>query len=219
MTAKKVIVITGYEPFGGDTYNPSMELAKNLDGKEYKDYIFRYATIPVNRKQCLKAVEKALSDFSPSIMICTGLAGGHSAIAVERAALNVTDFPIPDNEGYVSLNEAIDPEGPAAYFSTLPIRAIVKKIREAGVPAYVSNSAGTFCCNMVMYGLLNYIAKHSLPIRAGFIHVPFTPEMAADKMELFPTMDLTTMTKALETAAMTTVDYETDISLLCGAVS
>ena len=104
------------------------------DQLEYKDYIFRYATIPVNRKQCLKAVEKALSDFSPSIMIYTSLAGGRSAIAVERAALNVTDFPIPDNEGYVSLNEAIDPEGPAAYFSTLPIRAIVKKIREAGVP-------------------------------------------------------------------------------------
>lgn len=219
MEEKKVVLITGYEPFGGDTYNPSLELAKLLDGTQYKGYVFRHAKIPVNRKGCVSAMVEAIELYHPKIVVCTGLAGGRAAVGVERVAINVTDFPIPDNEGYVSLNEVIDPDGPAAYFSTLPIRAIVKQVRESGIPAYVSNTAGTFCCNMVMYGTLNYIKKNNLSIRAGFVHVPFTPEMVADKEEMMPTMTLETMTKATEVVANAIIDYEQDIVMPCGSVS
>lgn len=219
MEEKKVVLITGYEPFGGDTYNPSLEVARRLAGMEYGDYVFRHAEIPVNRKKCVPAMIEAIEKYHPEIVVCTGLAGGRTAVGVERVAINVTDFPIPDNEGYISLNEIIDPDGPAAYFSTLPIRAIVKQVREAGIPAYVSNTAGTFCCNMVMYGTLNYLAKNNLAVRAGFVHVPFTPEMVAEKDEIIPTMALETIQKAIETVAIAIIDHKEDIVMSCGAVS
>lgn len=212
----KNILITGYEPFGGDAFNPSLELAKALNGSVYKDYSFVYAQAPVNRHLCIPTVEKAIADFQPSIVICTGLAYGRAAISVERIAINVADFPFPDNEGYLALNEPIDPEGPAAYFSTLPIRRIQEDVRAAGIPIFVSNTAGTYCCNMQMYGVLNYIAKNRLPVRAGMMHVPYTPEMALSKDYRMPSMALESMILAVRIAAQTTADHTDDISVICG---
>lgn len=213
----KNILISGYEPFGGDTFNPSLALAKELSETTYKDYCFKYVEIPVSHERAIKTMTGAIDHFSPSIIICTGLAYERAAVSVERIAINVTDFPFPDMDGYLSLNEVIDPDGPAAIFSTLPIRRIQKAVREAGVPIYVSNSAGTYCCNMLMYGTLDYIRKNRLPIKAGMMHVPYTPEMVTEKDFKMPSMSLSDMKKAVYTAAITAADNETDDnSIICG---
>ena len=157
--------------------------------------------------------------MTASIVIGVGLADNRPGVCVERVAVNVADFPIRDNEGYLALNETLDPGGPVAYLSTLPIRACVSELREAGLPAQVSNTAGNFCCNMVMYSALNYIAKHKLNARAGFVHVPYTPEMVAKKAEQLSTMSFENMKRAVEVVAKASVDYEQDISLVCGACS
>lgn len=216
---KKVILLIGSAPFGGDPTNPTYELAKLLNGTVYKDYVFRSASFPVSRRQCIPAVEAAIEQWNPSIVIGVGLADNRPGVCVERVAVNVADFPIRDNEGYLALNEILDPDGPVAYLSTLPIRACVSELREAGLPAQVSNTAGNFCCNMVMYSALNYIAKHKLNARAGFVHVPYTPEMVAKKAEQLSTMSFENMKRAVEVVAKASVDYEQDISLVCGACS
>lgn len=219
MENSKVILVIGSAPFGGDPTNPTYELAKLLNGTEYKGYVFRSAAFPVSRKQCMAAVEAEIEKWNPAVVIGVGLADNRAMACLERAALNVADFPIPDNDGYLALNEPLDEEGPAAYFSTLPIRACVKALREAGIPARVSNTAGNFCCNLTMYAALNYIAKHGLDARAGFIHVPYTPEMAAAKSDPLPTMSFETMKRAVELAAKAAVDNAQDISMVCGACS
>ncbi|MCD7835826.1 MAG: pyroglutamyl-peptidase I [Lachnospiraceae bacterium] len=214
--AQKTILITGYEPFGGDTFNPSLALAEKLDGENYKAYEFNCVKIPVNRHLCIPTIERAIEKYQPEIVICTGLAYGRAGISIERIAINVADFPWPDNEGYLALNEAIDEKGPAAYWSTLPIRAIMNNIREAGVPAYISNSAGTYCCNLLMYGVLNYISGHNLNIKAGMMHVPYTPEMAIEKDFTMPTMSLENMVKAVRTAAIAAIETDKDDKVICG---
>lgn len=219
MENNKIILIIGSAPFGGDPINPTYELAKLLNGTEYKGYVFRGASFPVSRKRCMAAVEAEIDRWKPSIVIGVGLADNRAGACLERVALNVADFPIADNDGYIALNEPLDQEGPAAYFSTLPIRACVKTLREAGIPACVSNTAGNFCCNLTMYSALNYIAKQGMETRAGFIHVPYTPEMAASKEEAIPTMSFETMKRAVEIAAKAAVDYPEDISMICGACS
>ena len=210
------ILITGYEPFGGDTFNPSLALAEALNGCQYKDFTFQYATIPVNRHLCIPTMEKAIDCYNPELIICTGLAYGRAAISIERVAINTADFPWPDNEGYLALNESIDPDGPAAYFSSLPIRSIMLALHKNSIPAYISNSAGTYCCNLLMYGTLNYIAKHHLPIRAGMMHVPYTPDMTIAKDPSMPSMSLDLMIRAVRTAAVTTAETTEDASVICG---
>jgi len=213
----KKILISGYEPFGGDTFNPSLALAEELKGTVYKEYEFDYVMIPVSRSRAIKTMIDAIERVSPEIIICTGLAYERAGISVERVAINVADFPFPDMDGYLALNETIDEEGPAAYFSSLPVRRIQKEVRKEGIPIFVSNSAGTYCCNMLMYGTLNYIKKNNLSIRAGMMHVPYTPEMVVDKDFKMPSMSLELMKKAVYTAAITTVDnLEDDYSIVCG---
>ncbi len=213
----KKILISGYEPFGGDTFNPSLALAETLKGRIYRDYEFDYVMIPVSRKRAIKTMIDAIEEKTPDVVICTGLAYERAGVSVERVAINVADFPFEDMDGYLALNETIDQEGPTAYFSTLPIRRIREAVRAEGIPIFVSNSAGTYCCNMLMYGTLNYIKKNNLPIKAGMMHVPYTPEMVTDKDFKMPSMSLDLMVKAVYTAAKTTVDFEEDDnSVICG---
>lgn len=220
MPEKKVVLVTGFEPFGGDTFNPSLETAKSIDGTTYKDYVICGVGMPNNRSQCIGALERAIEEFKPEIVIPTGLAWGRSAISVERVGINVVDYPVPDNEGYMALNEPIDPEGPDAYFATVPIRAMVKAIRDAGIPAYVSNTAGTHNCNIMLYSALHYIARNKLPMRAGMIHLPFTPQQVAEKQaDNLPSLPLDLMVKAVEEAAKAAIDNQVDIELVCGAVN
>lgn len=219
MGEKKTILVIGSAPFGGDPTNPTYELAKLLQGTEYQGYVFQSASFPVSRRLCIPSVEEAMEQYKPEIIIGVGLADNRTGVCLERVALNVADFPIPDNEGYLALNEPLDPDGPAAYFSTLPIRACVKELREAGIPAAVSNTAGNFCCNMVLYSALHYIARYGWNTRAGFVHVPYTPEMVSKKAISMPTMAFETMKRAVELVAKTCVDTSEDISLVCGSCS
>lgn len=219
MEEKKVVLIIGSEPFGGDPVNPTYEIGKLLNGTVYKDYVFRNAGFPVNRKRCFEAVEAEIVKWRPSIVIGVGLADNRTGVCLERVAINVADFPIPDNDGYLALNEPLDPEGPAAYFSTLPIRACLKRLRDAGIPSSISSTAGTFCCNMTMYTALHCIAKCQMSARAGFIHVPYTPEMIAGKDLQQSSMSFEIMKRAVELTAKAAIDNETDISLICGSCS
>lgn len=213
----KNILITGYEPFGEDTFNPSLEVAKKLNGTRFNDYLFRYQEIPVSRKRLPEAIIGAIKKWEPEIIICTGLAYERACISIERVAINVTDFPFPDMDGYLSLNESIDANGPAAYFSTLPIRRILTEIQKEKIPAYISNSAGTYCCNMLMYTVLNYIKKENLPTRAGMIHVPYTPEMVIHKGFHVPSLSIELMEKAIYIAAITTLNHKEDQKdVICG---
>lgn len=220
MKATKTILIIGSEPFGGDPTNPTYEAAKLLNGTVYKDYVFRAAAFPVNRKKLIAHVESEIEKHNADIVIGCGLADNRVAVCLERIAVNLADFPIADNEGYYALNETLDPTGPAAYFSTLPIRACVKALNEAGIPAFVSNTAGNFCCNMTMYTALNYFAKNRIEgARAGFIHVPYTLEMLAGKGTRQASISFETLRRAIEIAAKAVIDNETDIKMICGACS
>lgn len=219
MENNNVILVIGSAPFGGDPTNPTYELAKLLNGTEYQGYVFRSASFPVSRRQCMPAVEAEIEKWNPSLIIGVGLADNRTGVCLERVAINVADFPIADNDGYLALNETLDQNGPVGYFSTLPIRACVKELQASGIPASVSNTAGNFCCNMVMYTALNYIAKHGLAARAGFVHVPYTPEMVAGKPEKQSSMSFEMMKRAVELVGKTAVDYPEDISMVCGVCS
>ncbi|AYO29542.1 pyroglutamyl-peptidase I [Biomaibacter acetigenes] len=215
----KIILLTGFEPFGGDSINPSLEIAKNLQGKDFDGFIVKALEVPVRDTKCLNVMENAIKEYQPSVIISVGLAWGRSAISLERIGINTRDYPIPDNDGQQPINQPIDPEGPAAYFSTLPIRAIVKELRDSGIPAYISNTAGTYLCNQVMYGTLNYITKNQLPIKSGFIHIPYLSSQIAQKGEIIPSLPFETLVNSIEIAIKTSIRQQEDILLIAGAVN
>jgi pyroglutamyl-peptidase len=153
----------------------------------------------------------------PSIVICLGQAGGRSHLSVERGAINLDDARVEDNAGSRPIDEPIAVTGPAAYFATLPIKAMVQAMRAAGVPAEVSNSAGTFVCNHVMYGVLHYVASMAPGTRAGFIHVPYSEEQVLDKPAI-AAMSVATMVKGIEAAIAAAVTHEADVKLEGGTL-
>lgn len=205
------ILVTGFEPFGGESVNPSWEIARALDGWTCEGHVVRSALLPCVFGDAMHRLDAAIAAHRPDLVMCLGQAGGRAEISIERAALNVDDARIPDNLGRQPLDAAVVPDGPAAYFSTLPIKAIARDLREAGVAAAVSNTAGTFVCNHVFYALMHRLATAPTLARArgGFVHVPFTPEQVAGKTGL-PSMPLHTqidgIRHALRAAVLTRVD-------------
>ncbi|MEM4666114.1 MAG: pyroglutamyl-peptidase I, partial [Thermofilum sp.] len=178
------LLITGFEPFGGESVNPSslaaVEAARTLASKLPGVSVVS-AVLPVSYRRAREAVRDLVEKHKPDVAIALGQAGGLAYVAVERVAVNLMDTGSPDNDGYAPVDEPIEPGAPAAYFSTLPVRLIVKKLREAGIPAALSYSAGTFICNLVMFELLHLSATRGWPRRAGFLHLPYLPEQAAGK--------------------------------------
>ena len=161
-------------------------------------------------------MNEVINEVKPDVVLSVGQAGGRPGITMERIAINVDDARIPDNISQQPIDEAIQTEGAAAYFSTLPIKRIVKAIREAGISAEVSNSAGTFVCNHIMYQSLFAATKDDKPFKAGFMHIPFIPEQTTDK----PSLPLEESTKALQIAIETIRDYlnDEDIKVQEGAI-
>ena len=205
------ILLTGFEPFGGESVNPSWEIARALDG-----WVCEGRTVRAVRLRCafgdaLRTLDDALAAHRPELVVCLGQAGGRAEISIERAALNVDDARIPDNLGRQPIDAAVVPEGPAAYFSTLPIKALAHDLRGAGIAAAVSNTAGTFVCNHVFYALMHRLATTPAlaQARGGFVHVPYTPEQVADRPGT-PAMALATQVegirRALRSALLTRVD-------------
>ncbi|EOD79469.1 pyrrolidone-carboxylate peptidase [Grimontia sp. AD028] len=210
----KKVLITGFEPFGGASINPALEAVKKLDGAELDGGVIVTCEVPVTRYDALKAISEAIEAHQPSYVITVGQAAGRNAITPERVAINMDDFRIPDNGGNQPIDEPIDEEGPAAYFSTLPIKAITRKLQENGIPCQVSNTAGTFVCNHVFYGIQHFL--RDTDIGHGFIHIPLLPEQAAATDQ--PSMSLDTIVEGLRLAAQATLENKKDISEGAGQI-
>ncbi|NJE08432.1 pyroglutamyl-peptidase I [Thermococcus sp. M39] len=191
------VLVTGFEPFGGEKVNPSWEAVKMLPDVIGNAEIVKYQ-LPVSFKKVRELLPEIISKEKPEVIILTGQAGGRVNITVERVAINVMDSTKEDNDGYKPEDEPIFEDAPAAYFSTLPIKRIVKALRENKIPAMVSNTAGTYVCNTAMFTALHYIAIHKLNAKAGFIHVPYIPEQVLEKNA--PSMPLEMIKRAIEIA-------------------
>ena len=208
------IIVTGFDPFGGEKINPSIECVKALPEIEGVELI--RLELPTVFKESAKRLNEVINDVKPDAVLSVGQAGGRPGITMERIAINVDDARIPDNISQQPIDETIQTEGEAAYFTTLPIKRIVKAIREAGISAEVSNSAGTFVCNHIMYQSLFAATKADKPFKAGFMHIPFIPEQTTDK----PSLPLEESTRALQIAIETIRDYlhDEDIKVQEGAI-
>ncbi|WP_087037972.1 pyroglutamyl-peptidase I [Thermococcus litoralis] len=191
------VLVTGFEPFGGEKINPSWGAVKELPEKIGNAEIIKHQ-LPVSFKGVKEKLPKIIEDVRPDVVVLTGQAGGRVNITVERVAINVMDARMEDNEGYKPEDEPIFEDAPAAYFATIPVKRIVNALRENKIPAMVSNSAGTYVCNTAMYTALHYIATNGLEAKVGFIHVPYIPEQVLEKPQ--PSMSLEMIRKAIEIA-------------------
>lgn len=192
------IVITGFEPFGGDVENPSKEIAKRLDSRRLGEHLVRSAVLPVQHEAAREMVDRLLADPDVRVVLHLGLAAGRARISLEQVAVNVMDYSIPDARGERPQGEPCVAGGPPAYFSTLPLRPMLAELTAEGIPACISYTAGTYLCNQTLYWTLHGIARRSLPVRAGFIHVPLLPSMVAAHGLEEASMDLALMIRAVE---------------------
>lgn len=196
------VLVTGFEPFGEEKVNPSWEAVKMLPDVVGDAEIVKYQ-LPVSFKKVRELLPEIISKEKPEVIILTGQAGGRVNITVERVAINVMDSTKEDNDGYKPEDEPIFEDAPAAYFSTLPIKRIVRALRENKIPAMVSNTAGTYVCNTAMFTALHYVATNNLNAKAGFIHVPYIPEQVLEKNA--PSMPLEMIKRAIEIAIVKTL--------------
>lgn len=212
------LLITGFEPFNNSNINAS-SLAINLLPDKINNCKLVKKTIPTVFNKSFEVLKKLIDFYEPNILICVGQAGGRAKITIERVAINIDDAPIPDNEGNMPNDKTIKIDGENAYFSTLPIKAITKNIRKYKIPADVSNSAGTFVCNHIMYNSLYYASKNNKKFKAGFIHVPYIPEQVIDSSNI-PSMSLETIVKAITIAIETSINFynKNDISSNLGSI-
>lgn len=203
------ILVTGFDPFGGEAVNPALETVKRLPEKIGKAEIIRLE-IPTVWQKSLRTIERAIEKYDPDVILSVGQAGGRADITVERVGINVDDYRIPDNEGNQITDEPVVPGGPAAYFVTVPIKAMVAKMRERGIPASVSNTAGTFVCNHVTYGVCHLLATKYPGKRSGFLHIPYLPEQAAGR-EMLPSMPLERMVEGVTAAIEAIAECDANI--------
>ena len=182
----KRLLITGFDPFGGEDVNPSWEAVSRLPDR-VGEYVLCKVQIPTIFGTAAETVLRKAEEFQPDVIICVGLAGGREGVTPERIAVNIRDARIPDNEGNQPKGEFVVPDGAAAYFSTLPVEKMVEAISGKGIPAAVSNTAGTFVCNDVMYTLLYRYAGTA--VRTGFIHVPRLPDQKEPNLPLDQTVE------------------------------
>lgn len=211
---KQKVLLTGFEPFGGERVNPSWEAVKQLHGEVIDDVTLVAEQIPTVFGKSVAVMEQLIQQHNPDIVICVGQAGGRLHITPERVAINIDDARIPDNQGNQPIDEPIADKGPVAYWSTIPIKRIVENMKESNIPASVSHTAGTFVCNHIFYGLMDYITRTSSSIRGGFIHIPFIPEQTINKEA--PSLSLETIVKGIKIAAVTAAKYESDIHTVGG---
>jgi pyroglutamyl-peptidase len=214
--ASKVVLVTGFECFGGEKVNPSWEICQRLP-REIAGARIETCLVPCEFRRAIEVTAEAIEQYRPSMVISLGQAGGRSRIGVERVAINVDDARIPDNAGAQPVDEPIAPNGPPAYFATIPVKAMARAIRAAGIPAEVSNSAGTYVCNHIMYGVLHFLAASGNRARAGFIHVPFAEAQVLDKKDA-PAMAIDSMTRGITAAIETAVRTRVDITAADGAL-
>ena len=208
------VLVTGFDPFGGESINPAWEAVKVIKDEIAGAEVVKMQIPTVVGKSIAKIHDKMV-EINPDIVIAVGQAGGRFGVTPERVAINVTDARIPDNEGNQPIDEPIFADGDAAYFSNLPVKAMVQEIKNAGYPTSLSNTAGTYICNHVMYGILYYIQKEFPNVRGGFIHVPFAASQVINKPNT-PSMAIADITAAIEAAIKAAVEHQADIKAIGG---
>ncbi|MDG0822929.1 MAG: pyroglutamyl-peptidase I [Staphylococcus equorum] len=208
------ILVTGFDPFGGETINPALEAVKLLPD-EIEGHKIDKLEIPTVFHKSKEVVVEQLKQKEYDIVLAIGQAGGRFELTPERVGINIDDARIPDNEGNQPIDEAIQTTGASAYFSNLPVKRMTEAIKSQGVPARLSNTAGTFVCNHILYQL-GYLQATQFPnIKFGFIHVPFIPEQVTDKPEK-PSMSIQTIAKGLKAALEAVVESDKDIKVVLG---
>jgi pyroglutamyl-peptidase len=209
------VLVTGFEPFGGEPENPSGLIARALDGRVIAGRTVRGVVLPVVFGASLARLKQAIAEHAPELVLAVGQAGGRPSVQLERVAINVDDARFADNAGQQPIDVPVVDGGPVGRWSTLPIKAIVRAIRQAGIPADVSQSAGTFVCNHVFYGLLH--ALEGTNVRGGFVHVPFLPEQASRYPVPPPSCALEAQIRAIELAIATSLSTHADVPEAGGA--
>ena len=214
------ILVTGFDPFGGEKINPALETIKRLPDTILGAQIIKLE-IPTVVGKSLAKITEAVEKENPDAVLSIGQAGGRSEITVERVGINIDDCRIPDNEGNQPIDEPVIKGGPAAYFVTVPIKAIVENIKAHNIPASISNTAGTFICNHVCYGVAHLAAQRTAagkPMKSGFIHIPFLPEQVIGKPALTPSMSLETIVSGITHALEAIVKHGSDIKVSGGKI-
>lgn len=210
----KKLLLTAFTPFDGERINPALEAVKLVKDKIGKLKIVKLE-VPTVFGKSIETVREAIERERPDFVLSIGQAGGRAEITPERVAINLDDARIPDNEGNQPIDEPIFPDGKNAYFSTLPVKAMVEAIRKEGLPSSLSNSAGTYVCNHLMYGVLYYLDKRP-SMKAGFIHIPYIPEQVKDKKEM-PALPLSDIVRGLEAAIQAVEENEPDLKKAFGS--
>ncbi|CPR13706.1 pyroglutamyl-peptidase I [Brenneria goodwinii] len=193
----KTVLITAFEPFGGEICNASWEAAKVFHQREIAGARVIVCQLSCAFDLALQQLYRAVTQWQPEAVIAVGEAGGRADISIERVAININDARIADNQGNQPIDTPVIEGGPAAYFSTLPVKALVSALRGANIPASVSQTAGTFVCNHLMYGLLHLLHQQGDVVRGGFVHVPYSPQQAVGHPGE-PCMPTSTVIDALE---------------------
>lgn len=212
----RTILLTGFEPFGGDAINPAQKALRWYEGRFIEGYSIYAKELPTVFGSSIEQLYEAIDEIKPELVICLGLAAGRPDITMERIAINVDDASIPDNEGNQPAGQPIFPDGPAAYWSTLPIKAMVNAMKEQGIPASVSNTAGTFVCNHVFYGLMHKLEQCGGRVRGGFIHIPMLPEQAISRSG--PSMGMEMILKGVEAGIRAAILHPRDIVAAHGQI-
>lgn len=210
----KKLLLTAFTPFDGERINPALEAVKLVKDKIGNLLIVKLE-VPTVFGKSIDTVREAIERERPDFVLSIGQAGGRAEITPERVAINLDDARIPDNEGNQPIDEPVFPDGENAYFSTLPVKAMVEAIRKEGLPSSLSNSAGTYVCNHLMYGILYYLDKRP-GMKAGFIHVPYIPEQVKDKKEM-PALPLSDIVRGLEAAIRAVEEHESDLKKAFGS--
>lgn len=210
------VLITGFDPFGGESINPALEAVKKLPDTIEGAEIIKLE-IPTVFRKSLEKIEENIIKLNPDVVISIGQAGGRFGITPERVAINIDDARIPDNETNQPIDIPIFEDGDTAYFTTLPIKAMVKEMQDNGIPSSVSNTAGTFVCNHVMYGVLYMATKKYPNIKAGFIHVPYIPSQVVTKQNQ-PSMSTKDIIKGLTLCIKAIVNNSSDIKTVGGEI-
>jgi len=199
MSLTDTILITGFAPFGGEAINPAYEAVKCLQDT-IAGMKIQKEEIPVVFQKSGEVLQELMERYQPSAVLCIGQAGGRAAMTVERVAINLMEASAPDNDGNQPQDEPVRKDAPAAYFATVPVKAMVAAMREAGVPAHISYTAGTYVCNSTMYELLDLCAVRYPGVFGGFIHVPYASGQVLEKAASTPFMELPAITRGLEAA-------------------
>ena len=212
----KKVLVTGFDTFGGEPVNPALMSVMQLPDEILGVQIIK-KEIPTVFDKSIEVLYQTLKEEQPDMVICVGQAGGRPNITVERVAINQDDARSPDNEGAQPIDRTIFAEGPAAYFATLPIKAMVQNMKAAGIPAAVSNTAGTFVCNHIMYGALHFAATQQPSLKAGFVHIPYVPMQTVDKPTM-PSMSVADIVTGLTILIETGINVDQDVKVTGGAV-